>query len=158
MGRDGLIHVGGSGRLGEAWYRGPVILSWADARAGGQDPRDGQNVVLHEFAHQLDMLDGSADGIPPLPAGEPTRHWRTVMKAEYERLVRESERGRATLLDEYGATSEAEFFAVATECFFEKPLPLSREHPELYGVLSDFYRQDPAKRCAERTLAGGAGR
>jgi Mlc titration factor MtfA (ptsG expression regulator) len=141
----GIIDEGGSGRLGEAHYRGPVVLSWSDALAGGKTHRDGKNLVYHEFAHQLDMLDGAADGTPPMPGGQLAR-WRDVMTAEYERLVRDSEHGRATLLDEYGTTNEAEFFAVATECFFEKAAHMQRRHPKLYEVLRDFYRQDPAAR------------
>jgi Mlc titration factor MtfA (ptsG expression regulator) len=141
----GIVDSAGSARLGEAHYRGPVVLSWSDALAGGRTHRDGKNLVYHEFAHELDMLDGAADGTPPLPDGQRAR-WRDVMTAEYQRLIRDSEHGRATLLDEYGTTNEAEFFAVATECFFEKGLPLQRRHPQLYELLRDFYRQDPAAR------------
>ena len=138
---DGTIGHG-PGRLGEAWYRGPVILAWDAVLQSG---RDGQNVVLHEFAHQLDFLDGYADGTPPLPSREAYRRWHEVMAAEYDRLVCESAHGRARVLDAYGATNPAEFFAVATEAFFEKPLPLRDRHPALYAVLRDYYRQDPAE-------------
>jgi MtfA peptidase len=138
---------GDPGRLGEAWYRGPVILAWDSALEGGKNASDGQNVVLHEFAHQLDFLDGYADGTPPLSSREEYRKWHDVMTAEYERLVRESAQGRARVLDAYGATNPAEFFAVATEAFFEKPLPLRQRHPALYEVLLGFYRQDTAERA-----------
>jgi Mlc titration factor MtfA (ptsG expression regulator) len=141
----GIVDASGSARLGEAHYRGPIVLSWSDALAGGKTHRDGKNLVFHEFAHELDMLDGAADGTPPMPDGKLAR-WRDVMTTEYHRLLRDSEHQRATLLDEYGTTNEAEFFAVATECFFEKPVQMQRRHLQLYEVLRDFYRQDPAAR------------
>lgn len=136
-----------SGRLGEAHYRGPVILSWADVLEEGRHPCGGKNLVFHEFAHQLDMLDGVIDGTPPLKNRDEYRRWQEVMTAEYRQLIEASEHGRATLLDQYGTTNEAEFFAVATECFFDKPVPMQRRHPRLYELLRDYYRQDPAARC-----------
>jgi Mlc titration factor MtfA (ptsG expression regulator) len=139
---------------GEAHYRGPVILSWADVLKDGRHPERGQNVVYHEFAHQLDMLNGWVDGTPPLESPQQYRRWRDVMTAEYEDLVRASEHGRATLLDHYGATNEAEFFAVATECFFDKPVQLSHRHPGMYALLRDYFHQDPAARAARRSGAG----
>jgi len=148
-GPDGSVNPD-SGRLGEAWYRGPVILAWDSVLRGGMDGHDGQNVVLHEFAHQLDFLDGYADGTPPLSSREAYRKWHEVMTAEYQRLVQESEYGRARVLDAYGATNPAEFFAVATEAFFEKPLSLRQRHPALYEVLRDYYRQDPAERVLRK--------
>jgi Mlc titration factor MtfA (ptsG expression regulator) len=132
----------------EAWKRGPVVLAWEQVRLGGQKHRDGHNVVLHEFAHQLDFLDGQADGTPPLQDAELTCRWQEVFQAEYDRLVRDSQLGRATLLNNYGATDPSEFFAVATECFFEQPRELLRGHPSLYEVLRDYYRQDTAERFA----------
>lgn len=141
----GIVDSTGSARLGEAHFRGPVVLSWSDALAGGKTHRDGKNLVFHEFAHQLDMLDGAADGTPPMPDGQLAR-WRDVMSLEYHRLIRDSEHHKATLLDDYGTTNEAEFFAVATECFFERSVQMQRRHPQLYEVLRDFYRQDPASR------------
>jgi Mlc titration factor MtfA (ptsG expression regulator) len=149
LGPDGQVHAGGEGRLGEAWYRGPVILSWEEVRHDGRHPCRGKNVVFHEFAHQLDMLDGVINGTPPLRGAAERRRWREVMSAEYERLVRASEHGRATLLDQYGATNVAEFFAVCTECFFDRPVEMSHRHPELYDLLRSYYRQDPAARCRE---------
>lgn len=142
----GLVTMEPQGRLGEAWYRGPVILSWDDVLAGAQGQGSGQNVVLHEFAHVLDMQDRVLDGTPPLRDASEYRQWQQVMSAEYRRLVRSSLRGQATLLDQYGATNESEFFAVATECFFERGAPLRLRHPELYATLKDYYRQDPAAR------------
>ena len=142
----GLVMEGPSQRLGEAWYRGPVVLSWDAANPDGRHSSDGTNLVFHEFAHQLDMLDRSIDGTPPLGSREQYERWQEVMSAEFERLVDASERGEATLLDQYGATDPAEFFAVATECFFERPLPMRRRHPQMYEVMREYYRQDPAAR------------
>jgi Mlc titration factor MtfA (ptsG expression regulator) len=132
--------------LGEAHYRGPVVLSWEDVLFEGRHPEYGRNVVLHEFAHQLDMLDGLVDGTPPLASEPQRRRWREVMTREFDRLLKAADRGRRTLLDPYGATNEGEFFAVATECFFTEPDALQGRHPELYELLRDYYRQDPARR------------
>jgi Mlc titration factor MtfA (ptsG expression regulator) len=131
--------------LGESWSSGVVVLSWDDVRAGASDIRDGQNLVLHEFAHQLDREDGEINGTPLLEQRSQYLAWGRVLNAEYERLRRDSRLGRATVLDDYGATDPAEFFAVATECFFEKPRLLQKRHPELYDELKMFYRQDPAQ-------------
>jgi Mlc titration factor MtfA (ptsG expression regulator) len=140
-----------SDRLGEAHYRGPVILSWEDVIDEGRHPERGHNLVYHEFAHQLDMLDGVVNGTPLLKDREQADRWGKVMTREYEELVRASEHGHATLLDKYGTTNEAEFFAVATECFFDKPVQMARRHPQLYDLLREYYRQDPAARCARKT-------
>jgi Mlc titration factor MtfA (ptsG expression regulator) len=137
-------------RLGESWRRGPVVLSWSSAVAGAANMHDGSNLVLHEFAHQLDQEDGAADGAPALSCegleGCYVRYltWARVLAKEFEQLRKETANGRKTLLDQYGATDPAEFFAVGTECFFEKPRQMLRKHPELYAELSKFYRQDPA--------------
>jgi MtfA peptidase len=143
---EGWSIAGESGRLGEAWYRGPVILSWDEIRRDARRPGEGRNLVWHEFAHQIDMLDRSTNGTPPLADRKERRRWHDVMTAEYEQLVEDAEVGRATLLDTYGASSEAEFFAVATECFFDCPVELREGHPRLYELLRDYYRQDPAAR------------
>lgn len=128
---------------GQAALQGPVIVSWADIqhslRAG-----DGQNVVLHEFAHKLDMRDGAADGAPYLENKAQIETWSRVMSAEYQALVERTGRGEQDVLNPYGATSAAEFFAVATESFFESARELQATHPELYAALGDFYKQDPA--------------
>jgi Mlc titration factor MtfA (ptsG expression regulator) len=150
MAGDGRIVDATSARLGESHYRGPVILSWADVLEDGRHPRGGKNLVFHEFAHQLDMLDGAVDGTPPLKSRAEYQRWKEVMTAEYQQLVDASEHGRATLLDQYGTTNEAEFFAVATECFFDRPAPMAQRHPRLYALLRDYYQQDPAARCARR--------
>jgi Mlc titration factor MtfA (ptsG expression regulator) len=144
----GFVLEGMQGRLGEAWQDGVVILSWDDVRTGAADIRDGHNVVLHEFAHQLDQEDGAADGAPILERRGMYVAWARVLGAEYEQLRQDSKRHRKTVLDRYGATKPAEFFAVATECFFEKPAQMKKKHLELYEELKEYYRQDP-----EQTLA-----
>lgn len=130
--------------LGESWGHGTVILSWDSVRSGASAVDDGRNVVFHEFAHQLDQEDGDADGTPPLESFSAFLTWGRVMQEHYAKLRRAAEQGRPTLLDEYGATNPAEFFAVATECFFEKPLQLKRKHPALYEELAAYYRLDPS--------------
>jgi len=144
-GRDGVVREG-QANLGEAWLRGPVVLSWDDARRGALDPKDGRNLVFHEFAHKLDMLDGAADGTPPLANQETLRQWAQTMTREFAALREAADRGRATVLDTYGATNPAEFFAVATECFFEKARQLRQRHRSIYELLKDYYQQDPAAR------------
>jgi Mlc titration factor MtfA (ptsG expression regulator) len=135
-----------SQRAGESWSRGPIVLSWSSALAGGRNALDGRNVVLHEFAHKLDLRDGSVDGTPPLRRANDYTEWADVMNAEFQSLRAESARGHTTLVDQYGATNTAEFFAVVTECFFERPTDLLHRHPSLYAVLREFYGQDPATR------------
>lgn len=132
----------GEGRLGEAWLRGPVILSWPDVLRTARRAGCGNNLVLHEFAHHVDGLDGEMDGRPVLDR-EDARQWTTVANWEYDRLVARANRQEVTLLDQYGASNHAEFFAVATECFFERAHDLRAEHGELYELLAKFYRQDP---------------
>ena len=131
--------------LGESWRQGSVILSWDDVQAGTADIHDGHNVVFHEFAHQLDTEDGQADGAPLLPRRSMYIAWARVLSHEYERLCDDKQHGRHSLLDQYGATNAAEFFAVATECFFEKPLQMQAKHPELYEELKMFYQQDTVR-------------
>jgi Mlc titration factor MtfA (ptsG expression regulator) len=132
--------------LGQAWYRGPVILAWDEVLAGGRHPDEGRNVVYHEFAHQLDFAGESLEQAGAADAAEKRRRRSEVLHAEYEALVRAAQTGTATLLDQYGATNPREFFAVATECFFGKPAELQRRHPGLYDVLREFYGQDPVER------------
>lgn len=144
--QGGMIYREGVALSGEAHYRGPVILAWSEVLEEGRYPRHGRNVVFHEFAHQLDMLDGVINGTPPLGSDAERQRWQAVMTEEYERLIRDSATGRATLIDEYGATNEGEFFAVATETFFDRPVDLAHRHPRLYDLLHNYYRQDPATR------------
>jgi hypothetical protein len=154
---DGVIDLS-VGALGQAWYDGPVVLAWDSVLEGGRNPRDGLNVVLHEFAHQLDFLDGVIDGTPPLRRKGDYKKWQEVMTREFERLGNEAGNGNPKVLDAYGATDHAEFFAVATEAFFEKPREMCTRHPELYSVLVDYYGQDPAPRAGvhERAEYGAA--
>ena len=128
---------------GESWERGAVVLAWDDVVRGARNARDGMNVALHEFAHQLDQASGSADGVPALESDNRPEEWARILTEEYQQLRADSDRRRHTLLDSYGATNEAEFFAVATECFFEKPRQMKRRHPDLYDQLRRYYRQDP---------------
>lgn len=134
-----------SARLGESWQRGLVVLAWDAVRGTTANAHDGHNVVLHEFAHQLDAEDGVVDGAPAL--GERARYatWARVLGDEYGELIALIHAGRASDIDAYGATSPPEFFAVVTEMFFERPTRLRARHPELYETLKDFYRQDPAE-------------
>ncbi len=136
---------------GESWGHGVVLLAWDAVRHGAANPFDGWNVVFHEFAHQLDEEDGQVDGTPLLARGMvPTAQaglytaWAQMLSKEYSDFRRSIDAGEATVLDCYGASSEVEFFAVATECFFEKPKRLQEKHPELYAALKGFYHQDPA--------------
>ena len=142
-GEGGVVVEGHEVRLGESWGAGTVVLAWDAVLAGAADPGDGHNVVLHEFAHQLDQEDGASDGTPDLPF---LRYgaWARVLGAAYAGLVDADERGRRTVLDRYGATNPAEFFAVATEAFFERSRALRSRHPELYAELAAYYGQDPA--------------
>jgi Mlc titration factor MtfA (ptsG expression regulator) len=139
--RDGLVHDGPLPVAGQAWTGGTVVLSWAEALEGARDAADGRNVVFHEFAHQLDMLDGHVGGMPPLPNRASERRWHEVVAEEFARLADDAHHDRVTLLDKYGARSEAEFFAVATECFFERPAEMARAHPQLFEILRLFYRR-----------------
>lgn len=131
-------------RAGESWMRGPVILSWRDTHRGNVDADDGSNVVLHEFAHKLDEEDGRMDGLPLLNDAEQYRTWANVLSREFAALREAVARHHKTVMDEYGATSAAEFFAVATETFFEKPQTMQKKHPELYRELQQYFRLDPA--------------
>lgn len=141
---DGTVTLGGNNLLGESWSNGKVILSWDDVENGVRDFTDGHNVVLHEFSHQLDAESGSTNGAPRLRHNS-YKSWATVFSANFESLRGSSLRGEETVMDEYGATNPAEFFAVATETFFEKPHQLSKKRPELYEQLSQYYQLDPRK-------------
>lgn len=142
----GVVSEGVQGRLGESWYRGPVVLSWDEVHHSAHDPSDGHNVVFHEFAHQLDSESGANEGAPRLPRRSMLIAWARVLGAEYRHLIEDINRNHQTNLDAYGATNPAEFFAVVTEAFFEKPRQLKQHHPKLYEQLALFYRQDPAAR------------
>jgi len=138
-------------RLGETGRRmGSLVLSWDAVKAGAADPSDGKNVVLHEFAHQLDYENSAADGVPELATREQQLVWSEVMTTEFASLRAAHETGIATLLDTYGATDPVEFFAVSTEAFFERPRALRARHPKLYAELHKYFRQDPVEYSAER--------
>ena len=129
-------------RAGEASSRGQVVLAWAECEEGAMQPDGEHNVILHEFAHQLDYVDGTADGAPPL-SGEQARRWQQTMTDAYEHLRQSLRHHQRPWLDPYGATEPAEFFAVLTEAFIQQPEHLREEQPEVYRALSEFYRLDP---------------
>jgi Mlc titration factor MtfA (ptsG expression regulator) len=131
-------------RAGESWPTNTVVISWNHLKHRPSDPVGGHNVALHEFAHQLDQENGAADGLPELARSSQYRTWARVLGQEYKALLAAADDGRPSLLDQYGATNPAEFFAVVTESFFEQPEQLKSRHPELYAELAQFYRQDPA--------------
>ena len=131
-------------RAGESWPTGTVVISWNHLKHRPSDPVGGHNVALHEFAHQLDQENGVADGAPQLARSSQYRTWARILGREYNELLADVEADRPSLLDQYGATNPAEFFAVVTESFFEQPEQLKATHPELYAELALFYRQDPA--------------
>lgn len=130
--------------IGESWETGSLILSWKDVLRGAAGKDDGCNVVLHEFTHQVDGETGETNGIPSIEDGDLRERWSRVFEREFERLGEMANRRRRTFIDDYGASHPSEFFAVATEHFFMDPQGFVRRHAELYGVLRDFWRQDPA--------------
>ena len=146
----GVVHEYDETLSGEAMEGGPVMLSWPDVRRAGQSAGQGYNVVIHEFAHVLDMADGPANGAPRLPPGLPAAEWHRTMTAEFDAFVGRVDAEEATALDPYGASGEEEFFAVASESFFVDPVRLQAEHPALYALLCRFYGQDPARDIPER--------
>jgi Mlc titration factor MtfA (ptsG expression regulator) len=154
-------HIGGGvwsdeaeDRLGHTGERlRALVLAWDAARHGAAAPTDGENLVLHEFAHQLDFENKRSDGTPALETRGDYLAWARVMSVEFEALRDATDLGLPTLLDSYGATDPAEFFAVVTEVFFERPRALLRMHPALYAQLQRFYRQDPTTYSAEPVTA-----
>ena len=143
---DGVVHEWRDELAGESWPGGPIVLSWEALDDSGSVAEGGANVVIHEFAHKLDMLSGEADGVPPMPSRAARDRWLKVFDAEFERFCAQVEQGGDTFLDPYAAEQEAEFFAVASEAFFESPNALRKDFPALYGIFQDFYKQDPAAR------------
>ncbi len=146
----GVEHVWEDERSGESWFRGPVVLSWEDVAASGR--LEGYNVIIHELAHKLDMLNGDANGFPPLHAEMDGAAWYRVFSDAYRDLCARVDAGEETELDDYATTGPDEFFAVISEYFFELPEVLDERYPELYAELRAFYRQDPLHRIA---AAGG---
>jgi Mlc titration factor MtfA (ptsG expression regulator) len=130
-------------RLGESWGHGVVVLAWDSVKQGAFNFKDGRNVAMHEFAHQLDQEDGVADGAPILEGRSAYTSWAAVFSKEFNLLQEKKRKRKRSLLNKYGATHPAEFFAVATEAFFEKPKQLQKKHPELYEELQDYYKVNP---------------
>ena len=150
----GIWEEGGEDRLGHTGHRlRALVLAWDAARKGAAAPTDGENLVLHEFAHQLDFENQRSDGTPALDTRGDYLAWARVMSAEFEALRDASDAGVPTLLDSYGATDPAEFFAVITEVFFERPRALQKLHPALFAQLQRFYRQDPTTYSVEPVTA-----
>jgi len=138
----GVVHRTRHALSGEAWLRGPVILAWSEVEQAGA--LDGYNVVVHEFAHKLDMLDGSVNGLPPLHAEMKVEEWASAFTHAFGHFRRTVGHGRHSFIDPYGADSPAEFFAVLSECFFETPSVIQHEYPQVYEQMKLFYKQDPA--------------
>ncbi|MEE2729573.1 MAG: M90 family metallopeptidase [Pseudomonadota bacterium] len=142
--RDGMVHSDVvSVRTGESWHRGPVVLAWDQVLQGARNDRDGHNVVMHEFAHKLDEENWQMDGLPILSDPQQYGPWKQVLTDAYQQLHRAMELDQPDVIDDYGATSPAEFFAVVTETFFEKPQQLQQQHPQLYDQFKRYYGSDP---------------
>ena len=139
---DGVVHTGDDVLSGEAWEQGPVILAWSEVAESGRG--EGYNVVVHELAHKIDMLNGEADGVPPLHAGMRLAEWTAAFDDAYDDLLEQLERGKEPWLDPYAAEDSAEFFAVCSEMFFDVPARFAREYPAVHAQLAAFYKQDPA--------------
>lgn len=136
--------------LGQAFRQGPVIIVWDAALRSGRHPEGGHNVIYHEFAHKLDMLDHTPDGTPPLRSSDEYRDWVQICSREYLRLRHDIKKGKKSFLNNYAGTNEAEFFAVATEQFFDQPRVMLNHAPDLYRVLQEYYRQDPVERISKK--------
>ena len=141
---DGVVHAVREPMTGEAWLGGPLILSWADAQGAGG--ATGYNVVIHEFAHKIDMLNGDANGFPPLHADMDRDRWAAAFTRAYDDMHAALARGEETVIDDYAGEHPSEFFAVMSEAFFEIPLVVQAQYPDVYQQLGSFYRQDPAAR------------
>lgn len=146
---SGIVHEFDDVLSGEAWEGGPLIVSWHDAQMAG----DGYNVVIHEFAHKLDMRNGEADGMPALHSGITRQAWEDVFFAAYDDFCRRVDSGEETIIDPYASDDPAEFFAVLSENFFELPDVVDGEYPALYALLRDYYRQDPLSRLTKASTA-----
>ncbi len=140
-----FVEEGFEQRHGEAWSHGYVVLAWNEVQQGASDIHDGQNLVFHEFAHQLDYEYGATDQIEQDYGDSHFLSWARILGKEYRQFLKTIEENQQTLIDEYGATNPAEFFAVVTELFFEKPKGLKSNYPQLYNQLREFYQQDPAQ-------------
>jgi Mlc titration factor MtfA (ptsG expression regulator) len=143
----GVVHVNDAPLAGEAMAGGPVVLSWADVEASADWETAGMNLVIHEFAHKIDMSNGDANGCPPLPADMPVAIWRETLTAAYEHFCGRVACGDAKVIDAYASENPAEFFAVLSEVFFAEPALLAYEYPDVYQQFAMFYQQDPASRA-----------
>mgnify|MGYP001493836925 CR=1 FL=1 len=144
MDDDGVVHEYDEVLSGEAMEGGPLMLSWTDVHAAGESADWAYNVVIHEFAHVLDMADGAPDGVPVLPSAAARRQWARTIEGEYEAFCERVDAGDDTALDPYGTTGVEEFFAVAVEAFFVAPCDMRNEHPALYALFAGYFKQDPA--------------
>lgn len=152
----GVVHEAARPLIGEAWGGGPVVLSWEDARPGHHPFGEASNVVVHEFAHKLDMLNGVTNGLPPLPREMRIDQWAAVFTSAFDDHRGRVSRGEEIWIDPYAAENPGEFFAVVSECFFEAPWMLVNAYPEVYEQLARFYRQDPVRRMPRPTLVSYA--
>jgi MtfA peptidase len=143
----GVVHHSEGPLAGEAMEGGPVILSWADLEASADWHAAGMNLAIHEFAHKIDMRNGTANGCPPLPPEMPPNVWKRTLTAAFDHFATRVERGDRTAIDPYAGETPAEFFAVLTEVFFAEPALLRHEYPDVYALFVKFYRQDPAARA-----------
>lgn len=150
----GVVHKDGSALAGEAMPGGPVMLSWPDVEASADWQASGMNLVIHEFAHKIDMRDGNANGCPPLPPEIDPGAWRTAMQRAFDHFGARVRRGEETQIDPYAAENAGEFFAVLSEVFFAEPALLQHEYPDVYAQFARLYRQDPATRT-QLLLDGG---
>lgn len=150
----GVIHRNHDPLAGESMPGGPVVLSWPDVEAGADWEAAGMNLVVHEFAHKLDMCNGQADGFPPLPEAMPRTEWQRALQGAFKDFAARVARGEHTAIDPYAAEHPGEFFAVLSEVFFAEPALLLAEYPEVYRQFAQFYRQDPAARQVRRGDAG----
>ena len=150
--KQGMLQITStSARAGESWPRGPIVLAWDHVLQGARDSRDGHNVVMHEFAHKLDEENAAMDGLPLLPTAAQYKQWSQVLNDEFSKQQQKRVDGVDDVVDSYGATSPAEFFAVVTETFFEKPHQLERRHPQLYKQFKQCYLLDPKQWCDGKT-------
>lgn len=157
MDEAGVVHTIEESMSGESWEHGTVVLSWADvqqARQAGKEGAGAYNVVIHEFAHQIDMLNGVANGFPPLHKEMSRERWATVFNSAYEHFCKRVKDWERTDIDEYAAENPAEFFAVVSEAFFETPSVVLKQYPEVYAQLALFYRQQPALRDSRAVVTG----
>ncbi|MCB9228649.1 MAG: zinc-dependent peptidase [Deltaproteobacteria bacterium] len=143
---NGVCVVTREARLGESWPWGTLVLSWSAIRADICHTGSSRNLIFHEFAHQLDQESGQSDGAPVLDKSSQYQGWANILSFEYKKLIYDIERDHKHFFDDYAATSPAEFFAVITEYFFDRPLKFKKKHPQLYQQLTTFYQQDPARR------------